>query len=407
MPLVPSLDESDDAFLMQTASQAAVEHLNRLRSDQVYYFITAREDSSCEQIPRGGTVQTWLMPGSQAGLHDTSSMVELRPIVLDWTGWLKESWRQMPRSPNFLLVPRVRPSVRARSIAYHLIGANADDVIHGMRVLLIDLTFSNVLRRGAVRCSVLATVVEIVYYFTGRILPIDSPLMSTFQLHWHDGHRIRVYNAFQTPEAPSGAYVHIVQAGTRVSQALTNPVCPEQVQQLLDLLDETDEAANLMQLAVPEIVEEAVLRGARDPLYRILSGLTRLHEHDFGRGISIYIWRLDESRLMTISQPEHYELLESDRDWSDKARVAPMDSQHWAIVPVQPRPPDLPSSHSGVHFLVYRSGVYRHLLVDLILSDQVIRYAAQCPVSIRCWISIEAWHKEVSDSYHWCQHPSH
>ena len=106
------------------------------------------------------------------------------------------------------------------------LGTSQRDIGQGMRSILVDLVYSNVLRRGAIRCNILATVIEIARYFTSWRIPIDSPLLATFQLYWHDGSSWRVFQAFEVPTIPEGSFVQIVQASSPCSQYLITPPDP-------------------------------------------------------------------------------------------------------------------------------------------------------------------------------------
>lgn len=53
------------------------------------------------------------------------------------------------------------------------------DRTYGLRTLIIDLTYNSVLRRGVVRCPILAMVAEIIKHFMGRSMLVDSPLLES------------------------------------------------------------------------------------------------------------------------------------------------------------------------------------------------------------------------------------
>lgn len=125
--------ESDELSFMQTMIAGFSEHTNRIQSDQIYRLLAG--DLHDGQVPPGGTIQTWLLPGTGSGAHDASTRIELRPVIADWTGWVQESWRSMPPRPTFLMVWRKPPPIRPGQIDFHLIGTSAGDVSQGMRAV--------------------------------------------------------------------------------------------------------------------------------------------------------------------------------------------------------------------------------------------------------------------------------
>lgn len=371
--------ESEEISFMQMRDARFPEHADRVQSDIIYRLLA--EEPSGSQVPPGGVVQTWLLPGTGAGTHDASTKIELRPVIDDWTGWVQESWRSMPPRPTFLMVKRKPPPIRPGTIDYHIIGTDEEDVSRGMRTLLVDLTFANVLRRGAVRSPILSTVAEIAHLFSARALPIDSPLLQTFRMQWHDGTGVRVYKAFQVPEAPTGAFVQIVPESTHVSTLLSQPVCPEQTQELLERLGADWDEVNYMQLVTLTSSDMNDLRGARDPLFRLLHGVARLRQIDLRARTTVLLWRMEEPRLTTLSEPEIVELDGANSDWSMTAGVAESAPGQWTMMVVQPCPPLHIDARTGIHILAFRHEAFRHLLVDLVLQDQVLRFAVQCSLT--------------------------
>ena len=226
---LPLAVDDDEVEMMQATQHEPVDerqraHMQRLGVDPVYFQVTRYLDARLLQIPQGGIAQIWLLPGVGITSHDASVMLDLRVEIPSWGNWVRESWRDEPPEGRFLMIRGPLPAIRASKIDFHLIGASSSDLANGLRTLLVDLRFNSVLRRGAVRCPLLATVAEIVKHFTGRQFPIDSPLLESFQLHWRSGGDVHVYHAFQIPAAPDGAFVHVVMRSTRVSQVLAQPV---------------------------------------------------------------------------------------------------------------------------------------------------------------------------------------
>lgn len=90
----------------------------------------------------------------------------------------------------------------------------------------MDLIYSNVLRRGAIRCGMLMNVAEIVRLFAGRTIPIDSPLLFSFEMYWFSPEGVRVFTALETPSVPDGSYVRVVERANRCSN-LALPTIPD------------------------------------------------------------------------------------------------------------------------------------------------------------------------------------
>lgn len=59
--------------------------------DPVYDFV--QREAGNPEIPQGGIVKFWLIPGSGAAIHDAVIRLDMRPQVPDWTGWVEQSWR--------------------------------------------------------------------------------------------------------------------------------------------------------------------------------------------------------------------------------------------------------------------------------------------------------------------------
>lgn len=220
----------DEVSMMQRDSHPAIPPTDSSRGPDrqgpdALYDLVQREQGSPPQ-PVGGVAKFWLIPGEGVALHDAVIRLDLRPQVPDWTGWVAQSWRMAPTLKRFLPIRgRVTTISRERNDLLFL-GTSQRDIGQGMRSILVDLVYSNVLRRGAIRCNILATVIEIARYFTSWRIPIDSPLLATFQLYWHDGSSWRVFQAFEVPTIPEGSFVQIVQASSPCSQYLITPPDP-------------------------------------------------------------------------------------------------------------------------------------------------------------------------------------
>ena len=161
-------------------------------------------------MPPGQHVKVWLLPYEGLGTHDTVLRFYADDHLSDWTGHVTQSWRHCPEQVRNLLLSTDVPRLGGEHNR-HVIGTSRRDQALGVRAVMADLTFSNILRRGIVRRGLLATVAEITRMFSGTQIPMDSPLLETFQLIWHDGSQYRRYSAFQVPEMPEGSFVRILQ----------------------------------------------------------------------------------------------------------------------------------------------------------------------------------------------------
>ena len=337
-------------------------HQERLRVDPPYFQLT------------GGVTKVWLLPGQGITQHDAAILIDLRPEIPSWHEWIRESWRHEPLHPRYIVVKHRLPPISRHKIDFHMIGTNRQDRAYGLRTLIMDLTFNNVLRRGVVRCPLLATVAEIVKHFTGRNMPVDSPLLEKFEMHWRSEDGIYVYKPFQIPAAPDGAYVQVVMRATTASHLLSQEVtgnCLEDYHLEDDIGD--DDALTFMQVAAHEVSMQ--LRLASDPLYRLVHGMRRLYDLDLMRPIQLTLWSFPHPGATVDPSGDTKFLLQDDACWTDMFQEEGDSLVTFAAV--QPRPPDTGPGDQEVHVLGVLFPHHRHLLVDLQLLGQTIRTAVQ------------------------------
>lgn len=208
----------------------------------------------------------WLIPSEGVGPHDTVIRVELRPQVPDWTGWIG-SWRNRPRGFRFLVIADRPPPITPESNDLLILGASTRDAELGMRVLLMDLIYSNVLRRGAVRCGTL-TVAEIVRPFAGPSIPIDSPLLLNFEMYWFHPGGVRVFTALEVPSIPEGSFVRVVEKANPCSN-MARPLFPD-----LELLRWAEEQGTDVHGSEAEVNEDDVLGLLRPALSAVRDNTT-------------------------------------------------------------------------------------------------------------------------------------
>lgn len=174
-----------------------------------------------------------------------------------------------------------------------------------MRSFLADLVYSNVLRRGAIRCSLLSTVVEIARMFTSRHIPVDSPLLATFQLYWHDGTGWQVFTAFEIPTMPAGSFVHIAQRSTAcTSRVLTAAPDPWLLNMILE--EEQNETAAPDHLAMMQSravkAEDELLRGAVDPLFRVVQRIRHHLPLRRRASLTVHLWFFEDDQVTTLPE---------------------------------------------------------------------------------------------------------
>ena len=224
--------DADLFSLMQTNPQTDrgvridAGHQLRMESDLLYRAVASSSDHTLASVPQGGTAKLWLLAAEANGLHDTVIRVELRHQVPDWTGWVCGSWRNRPPGIRFAVMTERPPPISSENNDMLILGASARDMEQGKRVLLMDLIYSNVLRRGAVRFGILMTVAEIVRLFAGRSIPIDSPLLFAFEMYWFSPAGVRVYTASEIPSVPDGSYVRVVEKANPCRNAM-RPLSPD------------------------------------------------------------------------------------------------------------------------------------------------------------------------------------
>ncbi|CAK9046628.1 unnamed protein product, partial [Durusdinium trenchii] len=236
--------------------------------------------------------------------------------------------------------------------------------------------FNSVLRRGAVRCPLLATVAEIVKHFTGRQFPIDSPLLESFQLHWRSGGEVHVYHAFQIPAAPDGAFVHVVMRSTRVSQVLAQFVSDTCEMALGMAEDDAGDAFVGMQVMVrprASLSERLVI----DPLFRAIHGVQRMLGLDPSKPLLLTSWIFCMDGPYADAEGTASLLEIENGDWSETLVGSFEISAQWTFLVVQPQPPAKADVESDLHVLAFVHNEYTHLLVDLLLLDQTVRVAVQ------------------------------
>ena len=369
----------DETFLMQIAGQDVPaagpgdRGPRRQESDSLYDLV--QRESGPSIVPTGGIAKFWLIPGEGVALHDAVIRLDLRPQVPDWTGWVAQSWRMAPTMWRFLLVRGRIPSISREQNDFLFLGTGQRDVEQGMRALLVDLRFSSVLRRGAIRCGILATVAEITRFFTNWQIPIDSPLLATFQLHWHDGATWRIFTAFETPTVPEGSFVQIVQASTScTSRQLISPPDPFFLERILqeEAEEQNADSMSLMQ-SLTRSFEGELLRGANDPLFRVVQGLRRHLPQARTSIIRVHLWWFESRRTDVLFEARVLELTPDETDWMAVAGL-PGDA---TILPVLPRPTGN-LVLGQLHLMAYSEGAFRRLLVDLVLLRGTKRTAVQC-----------------------------
>ena len=370
------LDDETRFMQLENVVQSMVgqeRHQERLRVDPPYYQLTMFLDSRMIQKPTGGVTKVWLLPGEGITQHDAAIMMDLRPEIPSWHDWIRESWRHEPPQPRYIVVKQRMPPISRHKIDFHIIGANMHDRTHGLRTLMTDLTFNNVLRRGAVRCPLLATVAEIVKHFTGKNMPVDSPLLEKFEMHWRSGGEVHVYKPFQIPAAPDGAYVQVVMRATTASHYLSQVVSGNCLADyhLADEIDADEET--LMQVASHDMAIPARL--ASDSLYRSVYGVRRLYELDMRLPITLTLWSFPLPGAQADPVGDTKCLLSDDSCWTEIFQEE--SEQSVTFVAVQPRPPDNGLGDQEVHVLGVTFPHYRHMLLDLLLPLQTIRAAVQ------------------------------
>lgn len=244
-----------------------------------------------------------------------------------------------------------------------------------MRSFLADLVYSNVLRRGAIRCSLLSTVVEIARMFTSRHIPVDSPLLATFQLYWHDGTGWQVFTAFEIPTMPAGSFVHIAQRSTAcTSRVLTAAPDPWLLNMILE--EEQNETAAPDHLAMMQSravkAEDELLRGAVDPLFRVVQRIRHHLPLRRRASLTVHLWFFEDDQVTTLPEARSLILQGDAHDWTNSAGL----EGALAIMPILPKPP---SFDPGVfQLMAFTNDASRHLLVDVLLGRRVVREAVQC-----------------------------
>ena len=362
-------------FLMQLsldpipAVEVTIDHRARCHTDPVYALISRAQDPHGLMVPPGRSLKAWLLPSEGLSAHDTVVRFYADAHLPDWSGHILHSWRQCPDQFRFLLLPDDVPRL-GEDPASHVIGTSQRDHELGVRAVMIDLTYSSVLRRGVVRCGILATVAEITRMFSGTQIPIDSPLLATFQLIWHDGSSYRRYSAFEVPEMPEGSFVRILQN--------SNPCSTEYIIQMAskihplgeDVASEQEDLdrINLMRFAL----DHNALRHAQDPLYRVVSSMRRLWLLDLSTDLLASIWVFMAPDQPVVQAPRWHRLAADSLDWMADTGLQPST----AILAIQPRPPPGEDTED-LAIMAFEQADWRYLLIDLIQPLRTTRYAVQ------------------------------
>ena len=339
-----STDNDDDDFFSAMHFQASGELDNRgeMRgsnghdSDPVFDLV--QRETGNPDTPQGNVVKFWLIPGTGAAIHDAVIRLDMRPQVPDWTGWVEQSWRMAPTQKAFLPVRGRITAISRERNELQVIGSSQRDAEQGLRSFLADLVYANVLRRGAIRCSILSPVVEIVRMFTSRHIPVDSPLLATFQLYWHDGTEWKVFQAFEIPTMPPGSFVHIAQrSSVCTSGLLTTAPDPWLLNMILEGEQNSSDITEHMSLMQARAMtfEDEILRGATDPLYRTVQGMRHhlpLQRHLLLR---IHLWCFEETRVTTLSEARTLDLRGDVSDWTVYVGL----ERTSVLIPIFPKPP--------------------------------------------------------------------
>ena len=367
-----SYSQSDENSMMQLPVELAVlearrvDHQQRRERDDVYRIV-ADEQGGPLDIPPGGTAKFWLIPGEGMATHDAVIRLELKPQIPDWHGWASESWRMAPRDKKFVRLLQRPLANSPENNDFFFIGTSARDAEQGMRVLLVDLIYANVMRRGALRCNLLTTVAEIARTFTTRGIPQESPIWSKFRLYWHDGQRYQVYTAFEVPHLPAGSYVRILQASDAcTTERMLQPPDPRILQIALmpeeQPRDEADEASH-MQLLTHAVIDER--KDAFSP-----ENVASDHE---GRGplverLKFSWWHFPEKGQIAVDTATEH---------GASTFETGEDATEMQVVDVRPNPAS-PSGEEQHHKIIFVAARYQHLLVDLIMPRNILRMAVQC-----------------------------
>ena len=122
-----------------------------------------------------------------------------------------------------------------------------------------------------------------------------------------------------------------------------------------------------------ESPEKELLRGAIDPLFRVVQSASR-HLPLAGRtSTSVSLWYFKDGRKGALPEAQLYELKEEDPDWATMVGI----HGDAAVVPILPKPPDVDALRR-LHVMAYSEGAHQCLLVDLLLFRGTVREAVQC-----------------------------
>ena len=144
-----------------------LEHRVRLQYDLIYELLALHQDQSGLTSCEGALTSFWLLPGHGKTVQMTDKKLLLHVVVPDWTQWVEHYWEQKPEARQFFLIRQHVPSASRERSIYNVIGTSQADRSSGLQTVLIDLTFSNIRRRGAIRYHIMATVAELVVLFVG------------------------------------------------------------------------------------------------------------------------------------------------------------------------------------------------------------------------------------------------
>ena len=232
-------EESDDDvhMLMQTPKAAAgrsssiaglgrltfLEHRVRLQYDRIYELLALRQDPNGLTPVEGSLTSFWLLPGLEKTAQMMDKKLLLHVVVPDWNQWVENSWEQKPDEPQLYLIRQHVPSAGREGVISHVIGTSQNDRSNGLQTVLVDLTYSNIRRRGVLRYHLLATVAELVVLFVGGPIRIHHGIVEDFELHWHDGTTVHIFRGMEIVAIPNAVFVYIVPRGKPLPQ-----ICPEE-----------------------------------------------------------------------------------------------------------------------------------------------------------------------------------
>ena len=201
---------------------AFLNHRVRLASDEVYATITRSQDATLMEIPAAVTVSFWMLPGEGRSVQLRDTKLLLRTEIPSWQEWVLQLWDSKPSEVQYYVITKSLPSAGATRSKLHVLCTSLQDRDHGLKTILLDLTFNNILQRGAVRVAILATVAEIVALFVGGPIEAHHSVLMDFEMYWHDGMHYRVFKAMEIAAIPNAAYVQIVPKGKPLP-----PMCGE------------------------------------------------------------------------------------------------------------------------------------------------------------------------------------